>query len=88
MLKIVTLFVMFKEQEHELKRLNLSERCSKKKENNNIEDRKKNLSKALNFQDSTFLEYDEDDLSEDSSKKEEICLFIKRYNHYLRKNKT
>lgn len=77
-----TLFSKLKKYEHELKRLETSEGTVTRIEKS-IEEKNKLSLKASTSK--TKSKDDDDDTSEYFSKDEEIRLFIRRYNRYMRK---
>lgn len=82
-LEITALFGKLKEHEREIIRLRESEEAPKRKEKS-----KENKSIALRASSSKAnnLEQQESDTDDDSSNDEEMGLFVRRYNRYIRRN--
>ena len=76
---MITLFGKLKEHEHEINRFKSSEDDSKKKERKSI---------ALNTTSfvSTFTVQNDDESGDDAINEEEMSLFVRRYNRYIKRN--
>jgi len=75
---MITLFSKLKEHEHEINRFKSSEEDSKKKERKSI---------ALNTTSSiSTSSAQSNDESDDDINEEEMSMFVRRYNHYIKRN--
>ena len=78
-LSMITLFGKLKEHEHEINRFKSSDEDSKKKE-------RKSISLNTTSSVSTSLVQNDDECDDASINKEEMRLFVRRYNHYIKRN--
>jgi len=78
-LSMITLFGKLKEHEHEINRFKSSDEDSKKKE-------RKSISLNTTSSVSTSLVQNDDECDDASINKEEMSLFVRRYNHYIKRN--
>ena len=78
-LSMITVFGKLKEHEHEINRFKSSEDDSKKKEWNSIA-----LSTSLSV--STSLVQNDVESDDDATNEEEMSLFVRRYNRYIKRN--
>jgi len=76
---MITVFGKLKEHEHEINRFKSSEDDSKKKEWNSIA-----LSTTLSV--STSLVQNDVESDDDATNEEEMSMFVRRYNRYIKRN--
>src|SRR3954470_2341235 len=86
-LDITTLFGKLEEHEQHLKCLDMHEKRSKKEKNMEKEVEKKSIALKASSSKTSIRELEDSDISDDEdSDEEEMGLFVRRYNKYLKKN--